>query len=60
MFNWATKFFLCPGLSEQEKGKRENLDRAGEKPKTPRAAQEAANSIQLKSAQYTTKQLNSI
>lgn len=60
MFNRATKFLLCPGLSEQEKGKRENLDRAEEKPKPPRAAQEVVNSIPLKSVQCTIMQLNSI
>ena len=60
MFNRATKFLLCPGLSEQEKGKGENLDRAEEKPKHPRAAQEVVNSIPLKSVQCTIMQLNSI
>ena len=60
MFNWATKFLLYTGHSEQEEGKGEKLNRAGKKPKTARAGQEVVNSIQFKPVQCNTMQFNLI
>lgn len=56
MFRRTTKFLLHPGLSEQEEGTGQQLDRAGAW--NCRSSSGSSNLIQLKSAQRNPVQLN--